>query len=443
MSFHSSTNGLHGPALWDPVAALQLVNPDREKITCVGYAPTQGRRCRNPIAAHNISAAREILNNLSRRIPYGELMEAELLNVASRLLCVRYHQGQWKGVVEREWKPCVRQELGFYLAERARPAPVLQEAAAGQASNESRSSSVMTVWPSSRQSLSGVVTPLTPIAQGSRTQTPQASVTTPAPNSYMLPSVLSVQPAPREPTQQAVSIPEDHGVLEGSQVQEDAVPEEAAGTELEPPAVVCTTEHVARRSPEDNCVICQRSLAFEPLENLVWCKSQCGKNLHVACWQQWSEYLRRGPSRCVYCRGTWADPCEHDSAEPADSFWSVDDTGLERLFDRQTHIWSIWKAASVDGAGLEHLFDPQAHVWSVWTAGSVEDTGLRHLFDARTHAWSIWKAETVKDTGLRRLFNRQTHAWSLCTAESVDDTGLRRLFRPRRMPGPSGRRTMR
>ncbi|KAJ9663564.1 hypothetical protein H2201_005525 [Coniosporium apollinis] len=247
----------------------------------------------------------------------------------------------------------------------------------------------------------------------------------------MLPSVLSVQPAPREPTQQAVSIPEDHGVLEGSQVQEDAVPEEAAGTELEPPAVVCTTEHVARRSPEDNCVICQRSLAFEPLENLVWCKSQCGKNLHVACWQQWSEYLRRGPSRCVYCRGTWADPCEHDSAEPADSFWSVDDTGLERLFDRQTHIWSIWKAASVDGAGLEHLFDPQAHVWSVWTAGSVEDTGLRHLFDARTHAWSIWKAETVKDTGLRRLFNRQTHAWSLCTAESVDDTGLRRLFRPR------------
>lgn len=300
MSFHSSTNGLHGPALWDPVAALQLVNPDREKITCVGYAPTQGRRCRNPIAAHNVSAAKETLSNLSRRIPHDGLMEAELHNVASRLLCVRYHQGQWKGVVERTWKPCVRRELEYYLAERARPAPVLREAAPGQASNESRSSSVMTVWPSSRQSTSGAVTPLTTIAQGSRTQPPQATVTTPAPNEYTLPGVLSAQPAPRELTLQAVTIPDDHGVLDDNPVQEDVIPEQAAGTGIEPPAVVCTAEHVARRSTEDNCVICQRSLAFEPLENIVWCKGQCGKNLHVACWQQWSEYLRRGPVRCVY-----------------------------------------------------------------------------------------------------------------------------------------------
>lgn len=92
-------------ALWDPIETLQLVNPDRDKITCVGFAPSQGRRCRNPIAGHNISAAMQILNQFSLQVPDTEAMKPQLLEVASRLLCVRFHRNQREEVVRDAWIP--------------------------------------------------------------------------------------------------------------------------------------------------------------------------------------------------------------------------------------------------------------------------------------------------------------------------------------------------
>src|SRR5262245_871793 len=91
---------------WDPDSAFGIGNPDRcGAFTCVGWAQTQGRRCRNRIAGHNQDAAWEILDELSRMSPLdvSEIQTSELKKAARYALCRRYHQDQVDWVV-REWK---------------------------------------------------------------------------------------------------------------------------------------------------------------------------------------------------------------------------------------------------------------------------------------------------------------------------------------------------
>jgi hypothetical protein len=87
--------------LWDPLKVLQMVNPDRGGITCVGYAPTCRRRCRNPINANNYSTARAILDALSYIQPTVKLLRPQLQKLAAVTLCVRYHQDQVDLMVEK------------------------------------------------------------------------------------------------------------------------------------------------------------------------------------------------------------------------------------------------------------------------------------------------------------------------------------------------------
>jgi len=100
---------------WNPESAFDIGNPDRcGTFTCVGWAPTQKRRCRNPIARHNQDAAREILNQLSRMDPLdvSRTQTGQLENVARYALCRRYHQDQVDRMV-REWKRILREEVSW------------------------------------------------------------------------------------------------------------------------------------------------------------------------------------------------------------------------------------------------------------------------------------------------------------------------------------------
>lgn len=77
-------------------------------ITCVGYAPSCRRRCRNPIAYHNVQAAKEVMRQVVRPGVGKTDLKEMLFDLAGYTLCRRYHQNQatdvsneWFGLVQR------------------------------------------------------------------------------------------------------------------------------------------------------------------------------------------------------------------------------------------------------------------------------------------------------------------------------------------------------
>ncbi|MCJ1377148.1 hypothetical protein MMC17_000240, partial [Xylographa soralifera] len=86
-----------------PMANLaSILELDSLSTTCVGWAKTQGRRCRNPIAYHNQVAARSALADGDQKLRAGRSVESVLHNVAPLLLCRRWHQNQ-TGEVATKW----------------------------------------------------------------------------------------------------------------------------------------------------------------------------------------------------------------------------------------------------------------------------------------------------------------------------------------------------
>jgi flagellar biosynthesis GTPase FlhF len=89
---------------------LSLLNPAKLAITCVGYAPSCRRRCRNPIAAQNISSAKVVMRELVRADLSDDEVKNLLFELAEYLLCRRCHQGQ-AGVVSDGWWRLVQAHL--------------------------------------------------------------------------------------------------------------------------------------------------------------------------------------------------------------------------------------------------------------------------------------------------------------------------------------------
>ncbi|CBF69536.1 hypothetical protein AN6404.2 [Aspergillus nidulans FGSC A4] len=97
--------------------------PENEPF-CVGYAPSQGRRCRMRTNASNRASAMAMLELGTKKVHMGQMPTRDILiYLASCTLCTRFHQGQAEGLAER-W----RQDIGRFLDyEYARPG--LQELA--------------------------------------------------------------------------------------------------------------------------------------------------------------------------------------------------------------------------------------------------------------------------------------------------------------------------
>jgi hypothetical protein len=86
---------------WDPIATLDIINPNRGCLTCVGYAPSRGRRCYNPINYGNRESAFLLLEALSEIDISKTDVTEKLHQLASLTLCIRYHQGQDYNVVQK------------------------------------------------------------------------------------------------------------------------------------------------------------------------------------------------------------------------------------------------------------------------------------------------------------------------------------------------------
>ena len=84
---------------------LQIHNPAKGRWSCVGYAPSKHRRCQNPIALHNRTAASALLRtlSLSHGTSTGLQIRHTLLEIAGYLLCRHYHHQDQASLVAAEW----------------------------------------------------------------------------------------------------------------------------------------------------------------------------------------------------------------------------------------------------------------------------------------------------------------------------------------------------
>ena len=68
-------------------------------MTCNGYAPSQGRRCRNPINQANRSTAQRMITELPRLAHDPQLLFQRLLKLAEPLAC-HLHKGQAQSIAD-------------------------------------------------------------------------------------------------------------------------------------------------------------------------------------------------------------------------------------------------------------------------------------------------------------------------------------------------------
>lgn len=90
---------------WDPEAILGFTNLDRGSFTCVGYAPSMHRRCRNPIGQNERDLVYGMLDLLDLRSTNSGKVATQLKKVACRSLCWR-HGDQANDVVEK-WEASI------------------------------------------------------------------------------------------------------------------------------------------------------------------------------------------------------------------------------------------------------------------------------------------------------------------------------------------------
>lgn len=98
-----NSSALEQECSWDPAAILGIINRDTRGFTCVGYAPSKGRRCQNPIAKCNRDRVFDMLDTLALSPSSSRKVASMLPKIAALSLCRRFHQDQADKVAE-EWQ---------------------------------------------------------------------------------------------------------------------------------------------------------------------------------------------------------------------------------------------------------------------------------------------------------------------------------------------------
>jgi hypothetical protein len=321
---------------WDPKKVLQLCNDDR----CVGYAHSQGRKCRNPIRYDNVKKFDSLVAELSAHRPDPELLRPKLQRLAAIGLCLRNHQDQNDRVVEN-WARSIRVAFPTPITsieERIPPiqhrlvesTPVmptpqrragsvgipgespalnailatLEEQLRRLECDETRSSEQylrntwdsLTSTPTSRRSATRTDRPsyMIPRPQAPQRQEPRRTSQMgyrsylPLPNSGVsAPTVTRESPSPPRTPTSNFSSPSLPGVRLGN-----ALP--GLGPRHTPQRR-CASTHVRRLPLDRICPICHEEglLSESDASDLVWCRSTCGQTIHKACMPSLSRQMGR------------------------------------------------------------------------------------------------------------------------------------------------------
>ena len=311
---HSNQIAMTTPQ-WSPASVLQI-DPDS---TCIGHAKTQGRRCRNPIAYANHKEAANILYEMSRRDPLqSQRLESQLEELASRLLCRRWHQDQ-AVEMKRRWR---RHIEDFQAAETARRAE--RSRTVGRLSSSAHAAVELTrVAPVRREVVTSSITTsvtresssLAIISIVIREELREREDSEPndeEPRQQMNPGPDSPS-QPEAPSQESTDIPRPTSSADELTTQTPAPPlqepiatreaREVAVNEAEPSSAVPSTSTQAphpqhedshpaphdRRAIEGDCSICCEDISSGGTTK--WCRAQCRQNFHADCIDLWHASL--------------------------------------------------------------------------------------------------------------------------------------------------------
>lgn len=98
-----------------------------------------------------------------------------------------------------------------------------------------------------------------------------------------------------------------------------------------------------RKATDGECPICYMDLNEEH-NKLVWCRKQCGHNMHKSCFDQWAASQGGREVRCVYCRTPWevdvsdVDAVRHVGEHTAEGYVNVaSQFGMSRARDYSSY----------------------------------------------------------------------------------------------------------
>jgi len=316
-SRHSST------PLWDPKTTLQIASDN----CCVGQAYSKGRKCRIRLAAHNVHKGDSILQDLSTRQPDPDAIGHRLRRLAEVMLCPRWHQDQAQDMVDdwvdriEEAYPCPTVEvetrqISLPSTPRSQSGPNRRHVTPSR-SGTSTSTTIPRSSATELETLKEMVAEmqrtllvaqrrleeLEGIASSTSTSpsvTPTISrVSTSAISSLALSRSSTISTTPSSPARESrIASP-------------PSSPARESGVASPPSSRTCTRTHVRRRAVDDECPICREDFLLR--DELVWCKSGCGRTVHRECFETWEVECRAGGRRatCAVCRSNWGS-CDCD-----------------------------------------------------------------------------------------------------------------------------------
>jgi hypothetical protein len=313
--------------IWDAKTVLSIVNLARGTITCVGYAPSRGRRCQNPISEANRTAIIAVLNDLATEYPSTRRMRADLWKIAEMGLCKRNHQNQVDNVVEK-WSDSLRHEKQRLRNSGINPPQERSRQPSGVENHTSNRGSTFSNHTPSSQASSHNHVELANQIRGllvrRRSDIPSSirreieRICSAAERSPSPPLVSSESPDSESWRDSAASSDSEETTANDSSSEEtesrasaSTLSSARSSTSLSSssnfvpslstassstfvdqsssnrPERRCRLRHVRRRPLAENCAICTDACDTTRPTTLVWCKTECGRSVHRECFETW------------------------------------------------------------------------------------------------------------------------------------------------------------
>lgn len=334
---------------WNPRAVLDIY-PDGPGFTCVGTTK-KGLRCKQSmISGADRSEASQILNTITLFHPTSRTVRENLEDLAYLTLCPRWHRKpgycQVAGMVQK-WQSMIEAHCRSTAATRPTTTPRRRlevSTRSGTSTPPSPSQGVRTRRASAQSPETVVEEPVTPSTpRRSNILPPQPTISSTSPASAQR-SQPSAPATPRRtttsdsssglPTPPATPARQNNASAADLSPRDTSSPRSPrrnganATTPLLPSTPVasapaqtpCPRPHSVRRKPITDCCICCEEIHCS--EDAVWCRAQCGQNVHRECFRDWRTHsVNKARQRwmdcgegeenwheavnCVFCRTKW------------------------------------------------------------------------------------------------------------------------------------------
>ena len=250
------------------------VDPCSPPFTCVGWAPSQRRRCENKVAWSNRSYASKLIKEGTIQFLRGEDVLCILKELAPRVLCQNRHQYQAMEMVccwQKMIKDHLEDQISRELATRRRLLAPLQ----GTEYLRERDLRSLSRGGASQSPIAGFGLSSAAVHQTEASRTPLSA-----------PALQSLTSSLKRPLQ----------VLETDRRPPSST---APAAPLVEPSQSGSIPYAVRRQIKLNggCPICQghftpnstSSLHPRTLNgsNIAWCRARCGTNFHSSCIKEW------------------------------------------------------------------------------------------------------------------------------------------------------------